>query len=153
MKDDRDIDALLRQHAEQQLSGFDWEGLCSGITKRVAAGVRPPSRTNYWGWVAVAATVVVIVGVVVFAMLGISKPDVDRTAIGEAKVIVLGTTGAAGRAEVAFGATEELGRCEIRLIESDEAREVDQERPSWWIVAGCRPSVAEADTADIACLF
>ena len=153
MNNDRDVDALLRQHAEQQLAGFDWEGLRHGITRRIVARVGPKRRIRHRTWPAVAAAVIATVGIVGIVLFGVRKPGSDGAPSGGASVIMLAPAHVPGRAEVSLHPPDRLGQCEVKLIGSNGTREERQGKARLWIIAVRQPSADEADSADVAWLF
>ena len=148
-RDNRDVDRLLKTNVDGQLTGFDWDRLAQRVGHRLAADeFRRRSSRPVICSLAVAATVVLIVGIVVFVLLHRETPNLEPIPIsGRATVVI-------ARRDAEKGA----GRCEVTILSPTTPKSEEAAgRPSWCIVTTPQPlpvSVSrERDSSSLACLF
>ncbi|UCD49866.1 MAG: hypothetical protein JSW27_20345 [Phycisphaerales bacterium] len=148
-QDHRDIDRLLKANVEQQLADFDWDKLARSVGRRLATGDlrrrrgRPVVRAF-----AVAAAILLVVGVAAVVLLNRKTPNAD-TASGPGRATVV----------IARRAAEKgVGRCDVRIHDAVKPTPDDTaQRPRWCVVTLPEPASDDIghdrNRASLACLF
>jgi hypothetical protein len=154
---DRDLDILLRRNAERQLAGFDWEQFGRGVGRRLTDA---RASTRSWHrdgrWVALAATIALTAGVLLWAAICATRPGGEEPAAGQATVAMVETAHVMGTAQVSCPPIDKPVRGEVTILTTDRPRE-DRARASWCIIAQQDlPSEKHwhgDDASDTLCLF
>ena len=157
-KNERDIDMLLRRNVERQLADFDWERLRRDIGHRLASASVVSRPWNWYRpWAAVAATIIMTVGVLILVSLSTMGPQRVASAPGEAKVAMAEAAHVTGTAQVSFPPGEKPAQCTVEILTSDKARPQNRARASWCIIAAHEPSSEKhgnsGDVSDFLALF
>ncbi len=77
--ENRDIDALLRHNAEQQLEGFDWDRLGARISSRLGRTTSPAALRRRVLLVRTASAAVAVAAVVLLTVMFYRGPWPDRS--------------------------------------------------------------------------
>jgi hypothetical protein len=171
-KENENIDCLLEQNADEQLSSFDWERLNKSISERLDEAGRAKITTIKYGrifkiaaGIAIAAAAIVIIKVLVrMEQPGATQFENE----GRAIVKIIENAGSATveinqrTSETAIVVDTQINQqnsivCNVEIINSNGDEVTNENRPTWIIIRVPEPVLVETDQsrdeADLACLL
>lgn len=170
-KENENIDYLLKQNADEQLTSYDWDRLNESISKKLAevdeTGIH---KFNYGYLFKIAAGIAVAAAVVIIAILLRTEPlqTAQYERDGKAVVKIIENTGSATveikqkSYETAVVVETQMKQqnsvvCDVEIINSNGDEAKNESRPTWIIIRVPEPVLVETgqsrDEADLACLL
>ena len=170
-KENDEVEVLIERNYQQQMTGFDWDGLYAGISLRIDdAEEHKPRRINCGTLVRIGAGALAAAAVLLFCiMLNIDRAKLKKPQIRGRAVVEFAEASGTGSVEInplvdGGRAIVEIGRskketavCDLKIIDLQRSSEEAKNEAAWMIIKVLKDIVADngagRDEIDLICLL